>query len=1378
MLRSAPVGWFARLFVRQAVFILLLLGMTGPFAIAQLSPAPVQRSGQHNPLRRELMFRRGRLPQGKVAGKIAATLLQRAYQQKANLQHKTVSAYAVSTSPEEESPWAPLGPAPLLSNASGSLGEQDYGPVTGRVTAVAVDPSDPTGNTVYIGGAYGGGWKSTNAAAADPAAVTWTPLTDRQATLSTGALAVQPNNNQVILVGTGESNLALDSYYGLGILRSRDGGAHWSAISAADGGQSPFAGLGFSRIVFSTDEPSLVVAGASNFTFYPGSANSGQGLYYSGDYGVNWHSAVVKDGSVTTMQSSITDLAYNSAARKFFAAMAWHGFYSSSDGVNWTRLASQPGGSVLSAPACPPGGVSTCPILRGEIAVRPGKDEMYVWYVSGDLSTAEFADRGIWKSTDAGATWTQLSTSGIENCGDFDGCGAAGQGWYSLELAAVPNGASATDLYAGATNVYRCTISSGNPICAASPFINLTHVYGCVPAGSLSHVHPNQHAIAFRIANSGKSVMYFGNDGGAYRALDGYDLNSGTCGQNPNPFDSLNASLGSLTSLLSLSQHPAQAGTLLAGAQENGSAATDLSHSGNNGTTWIAVNRGEGGRTVINPGSTGQWFTAGAGVDIQSCGQGIDCLAQDFQVVVSSGTLGGDAGNFVTSYLLDPQASTRMLVGTCRVWRGNNDGSGFAALSYNLDTGSNTPCSGAEDNLISSLAAGGTPGAGGSPVIYAGTATGRIFVTTNAATGPDGWYEATPSETGYPISSLVLDPADSGGNTAYAAVMGFGVPHVWKTTDAGLTWTNVTGDLPDAPADSLLVDTDDHQLIYAGTDVGILSAKISGPNVNWEQVGASSAGNLLPNVPVTALAMFKSGTLKLLRAATYGRGAWELVLSSPGPDYNISLSNPVLTLFPGQVGGFTGELTALYGYSSPVTLSCEGSALPDLCSGETVTPTRGGTSYTVSARHASVHDFSFNILATGTDQSSIGHRTAASLRVVDFALDFPAGTPLPVSLAANNGASTQPVDLVVTAQGSFTGAINLSCSGLPSGANCNFYPSGAVTLTGAGSSTVTLTISTSPNTPNTTASVTVAATAAGAPAPKTKTLTLTVKNEPDFELKSTPSTLTAHPGDTLTARLTLTAFNQYQGTVLVSCGTSTLAGTECSLSSNTVYLRNVSSNDVTLTLKLPPAATAGSYTVSLNTRDVSGSPAHVSFLAFTVVPDFVINLPKATVTVSQGGTATYTLQLASLGGAFTGPITFACTGLPRNSNSSFTPSVLTPGSGTTTVTLKVFTSTVIAAIPGRGSSTFWWAAIFLPMIAGFVFTGQGSGHGRRILLRLALVAMAGVVVLCSCGGGNGGGSPPIVPPPDTATPVGTYILTVTATSGTVSHSTDLTLIVQ
>jgi hypothetical protein len=58
--------------------------------------------------------------------------------------------------------WSPLGPAPLASDASG-VGEYNYGWVSGRATAVAIDPADPTGSTVYIGGAYGGVWKSTNA---------------------------------------------------------------------------------------------------------------------------------------------------------------------------------------------------------------------------------------------------------------------------------------------------------------------------------------------------------------------------------------------------------------------------------------------------------------------------------------------------------------------------------------------------------------------------------------------------------------------------------------------------------------------------------------------------------------------------------------------------------------------------------------------------------------------------------------------------------------------------------------------------------------------------------------------------------------------------------------------------------------------------------------------------------------------------------------------------------------------------------------------------------------------------------------------------------------------------------------------------------------
>ncbi len=79
-------------------------------------------------------------------------------------------------------------PSPIVSNLSGSpTADYDYGPAVGRATALFVDPTDATGNTVYLGGATGGLWRSTNAAATIASSVTWSPLLDGQPTLSVGA---------------------------------------------------------------------------------------------------------------------------------------------------------------------------------------------------------------------------------------------------------------------------------------------------------------------------------------------------------------------------------------------------------------------------------------------------------------------------------------------------------------------------------------------------------------------------------------------------------------------------------------------------------------------------------------------------------------------------------------------------------------------------------------------------------------------------------------------------------------------------------------------------------------------------------------------------------------------------------------------------------------------------------------------------------------------------------------------------------------------------------------------------------------------------------------------------------------------------------------
>jgi hypothetical protein len=216
---------------------------------------PLTGPGRDQPLKRELWFLHGRV----IPGQSSAALRYRAHRQKMQLRAMRAANSRVARTnalPHATSAttWTPLGPRSLASDASG-LGVQDYGWVAGRVTAVAVDPADGTGNTVYIGGAYGGVWKSKNAgpASANPSSVTWTPVTDNQPTLAVGSIAIQPQltspdaDKSVILVGTGETNSSGDSYYGLGILRSANAGNSWTLISQDASGTRSFAGLGFSK---------------------------------------------------------------------------------------------------------------------------------------------------------------------------------------------------------------------------------------------------------------------------------------------------------------------------------------------------------------------------------------------------------------------------------------------------------------------------------------------------------------------------------------------------------------------------------------------------------------------------------------------------------------------------------------------------------------------------------------------------------------------------------------------------------------------------------------------------------------------------------------------------------------------------------------------------------------------------------------------------------------------------------------------------------------------------------------------------------------------------------------------------------------------------
>jgi hypothetical protein len=1485
--------------------------------------APIADADADHVKERSEWFLRGRV----VPGKSSAELRYRAYQAKMQARAarfgRAQAAHADSQ-PASSGAWTPLGPVPLASDATGD-GFQNYNQVSGRATAVAIDPADPTGNTVYIGGAQGGVWKATNATTGIANNVTWTAVTDDQATLSIGAIAVQPGNSDptqsVVLVGTGEADNSADSYFGLGILRSADGGNTWTLISTANSGTYSFSGLGATRMAFSTasGQTSTVVAAmaatSEGVTAGAVTSNTYRGLYTSTDAGQTWtYDALFSGASEAT---SATSVVYNAAAGLFFAAERYHGFYSSPDGLTWTRLATQPGAAgLLSATACPQNYVATCPIYRGEITVVPGRNEMYVWFVS--LSSAgDPVDQGIWQSTNGGASWTQMSDSGILNCGDSDGCGVE-QGFYNLELLAVPNGGSATDLYAGAINLYKCSINASNPACSGVPFMNLTHVYGCDPLSAPAHVHPDQHALAYTIPSSGTDLMYFANDGGIYRALNGFTgLSTGSC-SGANQFDDLNQNLGSMTQFVSFSQNATDPNTLLGGTQDNGSPATVTATTS---SSWGNVLGGDGGFNAIDP-NTDNWFasnpdTGGGTLNIQECSSGVNCDDSLFEVVVSSSSVGGDDGAFYFPYILDPQSTTSLLVGTCRVWGGPRSGGAYTALSLNFESFGTGTCAGTEVNTVRALGAGGPTGANGSEVIYATTdgfgpnelstpVGGNVWVTTNATAvfgtvstfanttlnGPGG-SSINPNQ--FPISSVAIDSSDPTGNTAYVTVMGFtaapgqvGPGHIWQTTNAGTNWIDFTGTgasaLPDSPANAVVADPSAH-IVYVGTDVGVFQSPTSA--AAWTELGPSASSQqsgFLPNVAVTALALFNSGGQKLLRASTYGRGVWQFNLIAT-PDFQIAVSNTPLTAFSGTTPTFNGTITAVNGYDSLVTLSCTSGSTspPGPCTPNppSFTPASTGTAFSLTTGNA-IGDYSFNLQAVGSDPNTTTHVAALVLHVVDLGLS----TPTPATVIEPRGAISPPVSFQLTAQGSFNQSVTLSCSFSPaiSGAACAFSPSATVDPTSASPVNLTATVTVPASTATGNYTVTLQAATAGVPTPLTTSFTMTVTTNPNFifsepspfpnvkegstgtsgpitissqdgfsgtvnltcattfganscsitpssvstfpatvnliingtsftpgsyqiavqgtsgsitnslpvpfnvgsYLITGPPTLSSPPAAQVPAALTFTSTNSYSGQVKATCNASTLPAAQCTLSpANPITINDAASVPVTAAINVPNSAASGTYNIVIHSQDITGTPSSTLTIALTVYQDFTLSsLTPATQTITPGESASYNFSVLPVGASFTNAVTLSCSSTPVIAAlCSFTPSSVTPGNSSAAVVMTVATTSSSASLsPSSPNRAVFFNALSLALPGLVLLASRGRGKKRtRRTLPFVLGFLMLALFLPSCGaagrngGGGGGGGGGGSGGQQQGTQPGTYTITVTGASGTLSHQAPSTI---
>lgn len=872
--------------------------------------------------------------------------------------------------------WTPLGPAAVSTSS--------FGLVTGRVTSIAFDPSDTTGNHLYIGTTGGGVWSSGNAATSTLSNIVFNPLTDsvaalggaRDASISIGALSVQPGGTGVILAGTGDPNDVLDSYYGAGILRSTDGGNTWSLIAQSSDVEYgsgttdfTFAGEAFAGFAWCNPQGSanpqctpqtVVAAVSSSYEDEVIAANvpaeNCQGLYYSQDGGATWRLATIEDSSGAVVQSATlpligqngnaaTAVVWNPVRNVFIAAVRFHGYYTSPDGVTWTRLADQdqPGGGINSI-LCPTNsgfpGDEGCPIYRGALAVNSSNGDTFAWTVDIDDQ-----DQGLWQDqcvpssgecTNAaiafGTQWNTSSAAEGMDASTTLGAATVVDGTYTLALAAVPSAESATGslVLAGADDLWEATA----PYSVGGSWRNTTNAATCMSA----QVGEYQHALAWNTGDP--EEIFIGNDSGLWRSMDGIAETGAACSASSiatdaSHFQNLNGSLGSLAEVTGLSAAPANPYELLAGLGVNGAAGIDETAS-TFSSDWPQLLTGFGGQVAIDSSQTSHWYVNDQpGVAIDLCAQGAGCSPSVFgaNTVVDEADVDNDGETMPVpaTFLVDPIDDTQLLVATCRIWRGPAGGGGWTAANAISPVlaflASSTPASSCDGNaLVRSIAAMNL--GNGEEIVYAGMYGANDFEANGSnlpghilsgiyqpGTGAWTWTDLTQNpvtnnsssfnQDSMDVSSIAIDPHDPTGNTVYATVEGLpnltdvAISVAYRSTNGGASWTAIDSNLPLAPASSIAIDPQSANTVYIATDVGVYYTTEIGNCAASNSNCWSPFGTGLPAAPAVALSTpSASSPNQVLIAATYGRGVWQAPLWTAGMAMAAASVTPADVAFP------------------------------------------------------------------------------------------------------------------------------------------------------------------------------------------------------------------------------------------------------------------------------------------------------------------------------------------------------------------------------------------------------------------------------------------------------------------------------------------------
>lgn len=402
--------------------------------------------------------------------------------------------------------------------------------IGGRCTSLAVHPTNA--DIVYIGAAGGGVWKS------EDAGQTWTPLWHDQPSLNIGALALDAQNPDTIYAGTGEANLSADSYPGVGLYRSTDGGQTWTLLAASDTTGLPRR---IGTIAIDPFDSSHISLGGVRHS----SADSA-GMYTTHDGGATWKKESFIPGDYFCHHIAFHPAAQGVVFATVDANGSMNGIWRSDDGGKaWTQLKK--------------GLPAAASMHRTTLAIAPSKpDTMYA--ISADGMDGLL---GVFKSTNRGSSWTSIADAALKNEGQMS---------YGNTIAVHPTNPNC--VLCGGVDLHLST-NGGKKWKRATQW-NLDR-------GKPRYAHADHHALAMPAAKPGR--IYDANDGGM-------DLseNSGTSWTNRS--NGLAA-----TMFYDIDVAQTDGGLYGGGAQDNGTIITENGQ----GDQFHEILGGDGGWMIIDP---------------------------------------------------------------------------------------------------------------------------------------------------------------------------------------------------------------------------------------------------------------------------------------------------------------------------------------------------------------------------------------------------------------------------------------------------------------------------------------------------------------------------------------------------------------------------------------------------------------------------------------------------------------------------------------------------------------------------------------------------------------------------------------------------------